>query len=93
MLRVRILLLCLVNNVLASSPWNPQNRQAVDCQGKVIYQVLTDRFAVSGGGSNTPCSDLSNYCGGKWAGITQRLDYIQGMGFDAIWISPMSASK
>jgi len=54
--------------------------------------VLTDRFAVSGGGSNTPCSDLSNYCGGKWAGITQRLDYIQGMGFDAIWISPIVAN-
>jgi hypothetical protein len=29
-----------------------------------------------------------NYCGGTFSGILQKLDYIQGMGFDAIWISP-----
>lgn len=29
------------------------------------------------------------YCGGVWKGITNNLDYIEGMGFDAIWISPI----
>ncbi len=28
-------------------------------------------------------------CGGSWIGITEHLDYIQNMGFDAIWISPV----
>jgi alpha-amylase len=32
---------------------------------------------------------LTKYCGGTFNGITQHLDYIQGMGFDAIWISPI----
>jgi glycosidase len=39
-------------------------------------KVLTDRFES---GSGTPCSDLSSYCGGTWAGIAKQLDYIQGM--------------
>ena len=58
-------------------------------KGRAVYQVLTDRFAKSNGNENDgPCTDLSNYCGGSWKGIENHLDYIAGMGFDAIWISP-----
>jgi alpha-amylase len=32
---------------------------------------------------------LSNYCGGNYKGLINKLDYIAGMGFDAIWISPI----
>ena len=32
---------------------------------------------------------MGNYCGGTFKGIEQNLDYIAGMGFDAIWISPV----
>jgi alpha-amylase len=59
-----------------------------------IYFALTDRVARSssdsGGGS---CGNLGNYCGGTFAGIQSKLDYIQGMGFDAIWLTPVVASK
>ncbi|KAM3068104.1 hypothetical protein ACMFMG_011153 [Clarireedia jacksonii] len=59
-----------------------------------IYQVLTDRFAVDGDDSqhtNKPDAHHSRqYCGGTWRGIISKLDYIQGMGFDAIWISPIT---
>lgn len=55
---------------------------------RTIYQVLTDRFASPTSDSTTPsCKDLSVYCGGTWSGIEAQLDYIAGMGFDAIWIS------
>ena len=57
-------------------------------RNRTIYQVLTDRFA-RGDGSTGGCNDLSTYCGGTFKGIVQHLDYIAGMGFDAIWISPM----
>ena len=53
-----------------------------------VYQVLTDRFATSSG-TTTACTNLSNYCGGTFAGIQKNLSYIYGMGFDAIWISPV----
>ena len=53
-----------------------------------IYQVLTDRFA-RGDGSKNACGSLSNYCGGNYQGMINNLDYVKGMGFDAIWISPI----
>lgn len=54
---------------------------------RVIYQLLTDRF---GGSSETTCSNLGDFCGGTWKGITEHLDYIADLGFNAIWISPVN---
>ena len=56
-------------------------------RGRSIYQLLTDRF--SNDNSNPVNCNLGNYCGGTYRGIIKHLDYIQGMGFDAIWISPI----
>ena len=57
---------------------------------RAVYQVLTDRFAKSSGEANDgACTNLSDYCGGTFKGIENHLDYIAGMGFDAIWISPV----
>jgi alpha-amylase len=47
---------------------------------------------VAENGTAYACSDLSSYCGGTWLGIRDNLDYISGMGFDAIWISPVVAN-
>ncbi|KAL3460077.1 glycoside hydrolase superfamily [Aspergillus heterothallicus] len=58
-----------------------------------IYFALTDRVARtsddSGGGA---CSNLGDYCGGTFQGLEAKLDYIKGMGFDAIWITPVVAN-
>lgn len=53
-----------------------------------IYQLLTDRFAQTTT-NTTECTDLKSYCGGTFKGIERQLDYIQDLGFDAIWISPI----
>ncbi|KAH9921835.1 glycoside hydrolase family 13 protein [Amylocystis lapponica] len=57
-----------------------------------LLQLVTDRFATSN--DSGPACDTSNrvYCGGTWQGIITKLDYIQNMGFDAIWISPVVAN-
>ncbi|PSR70436.1 hypothetical protein PHLCEN_2v13687 [Hermanssonia centrifuga] len=57
-----------------------------------MLQLVTDRFATPDGSS--PSCDTSNrkYCGGTWNGIVTKLDYIQNMGFDAVWISPIVAN-
>ena len=52
-----------------------------------VYQLLTDRFAKEDYDFK-PCDNLGNYCGGTFNGIKENLDYIAGMGFNAIWISP-----
>ena len=57
-------------------------------KSRTIYQVVTDRFAADN--MSYVCPDLSNYCGGNFKGLMKNLDYIQGLGFDAIWISPIS---
>lgn len=57
-------------------------------KSKAVYQVLTDRFAKDQSDTNA-CWNLGNYCGGTWNGIKNNLDYIAGMGFDAIWITPV----
>ena len=55
---------------------------------RAVYQVLTDRFWRDSGDKSV-CTNLSQYCGGTFKGIEEKLDYITGMGFDAIWISPV----
>ena len=55
-------------------------------KSRSIYQVLTDRFART---QDTGNCNLGQYCGGNYQGLINHLDYIKGMGFDAIWISPI----
>eukprot|EP01111_Echinosteliopsis_oligospora_P004401 TRINITY_DN1708_c0_g1_i1.p1 TRINITY_DN1708_c0_g1~~TRINITY_DN1708_c0_g1_i1.p1 ORF type:complete len:473 (-),score=89.95 TRINITY_DN1708_c0_g1_i1:30-1421(-) len=75
-----LLVLCVLSLISVVFSATPD-----EWKGKIIYQVLTDRFA---GPSSSSCN-LGNYCGGSFKGIQDRLDYIQGMGFNAIWISPI----
>ncbi|KAK7719915.1 hypothetical protein SLS64_002096 [Diaporthe eres] len=50
---------------------------------------MTDRFARTDLSTTASCdSSKGVYCGGTWKGLISKLDYIQGMGFTAIWISP-----
>ncbi|KAL2261849.1 hypothetical protein VTK26DRAFT_3169 [Humicola hyalothermophila] len=55
-----------------------------------IYQVVVDRFARTDLSTMAPCNpDAQVYCGGTWRGLISKLDYIQDMGFTAVWISPV----
>jgi alpha-amylase len=59
----------------------------------VDIQVITDRFATDDGSTTTACDvNAKSYCGGTWKGLSNKLDYIQGMGFDTVWISPIVAN-
>ncbi|PWY72969.1 putative alpha-amylase [Aspergillus heteromorphus CBS 117.55] len=55
-----------------------------------VYQVMTDRFSRTDGSLTYPCNTTEGlYCGGTWQGLINKLDYIQGMNFDAVMISPV----
>lgn len=59
-------------------------------RSKTVYQVVTDRFALTDSSASPTCDTSDrNYCGGTWKGTEQKLDYIKGMGFDTVWISPI----
>ncbi|KAK0656422.1 glycoside hydrolase superfamily [Cercophora newfieldiana] len=65
---------------------------AAQWRAQSIYQVLTDRFARSDNSTTHPCSPAQQaYCGGTYQGLLARLDYIQNLGFTAIWISPFTS--
>ncbi|HKI84482.1 MAG TPA: alpha-amylase family glycosyl hydrolase, partial [Candidatus Krumholzibacteria bacterium] len=59
-----------------------------------VYQIVTDRFFDNAssndnlGGSYDP-SDGSRAHGGDFQGLQAKLDYIAGLGVDAVWISPV----
>jgi alpha-amylase len=78
-----VVLLLLASIVTAATP--------AEWAGRSIYQLLTDRFARTDGSTNYTCDPSARvYCGGTWQGIISHLDYIQGMGFSAVWISPIT---
>ncbi len=64
----------------------------------LCYQVMTDRFFDGNSANNNPAKSLNMYdstkanwklyWGGDFAGIQQKMSYLQGMGVTAIWISP-----
>ncbi|ALL15225.1 alpha-amylase [Caulobacter henricii] len=72
---------------------------------EVIYFVLPDRFAKGdvlndrgglSGGSLVTGFDPARagfYHGGDLKGLTQRLDYIQGLGATAVWLAPIFRNK
>jgi alpha-amylase len=63
-------------------------------KSRSIYFALTDRIARgSDDAGGDACGNLGNYCGGTFQGLQSKLDYIKGMGFDAIWITPVVASE
>jgi alpha-amylase len=55
-------------------------------------QLITDRFATTDDAARPCDTSQRKYCGGTWEGIIHHLDYIQSMGFDAVWISPVVAN-
>lgn len=62
-------------------------------KARSIYFVLTDRIARSADDTGgDACGSLGSYCGGTFKGLEGKLDYIKGMGFDAIWLTPVVAS-
>lgn len=78
-----------------ASPPPPSHPNTI--AGKSMYMLMVDRFAKpddpyfhsSWGRSDWECIGNAHWCGGTIASITSKLDYIQGMGFDCVWITPV----
>eukprot|EP00286_Rhodomonas_abbreviata_P021325 CAMPEP_0181310466 /NCGR_PEP_ID=MMETSP1101-20121128/12600_1 /TAXON_ID=46948 /ORGANISM="Rhodomonas abbreviata, Strain Caron Lab Isolate" /LENGTH=489 /DNA_ID=CAMNT_0023417095 /DNA_START=133 /DNA_END=1599 /DNA_ORIENTATION=+ len=64
-------------------------RSSSEWAKRSIYQVVTDRFATSDLSSPACDTAAGKYCGGTFQGLQGKLDYVKGMGFNAIWISPV----
>ncbi|MCG9133453.1 hypothetical protein J5I95_17415, partial [Candidatus Poribacteria bacterium] len=58
----------------------------------VIYHIFLDRFYPGDGVSWKKPTNLSGFFGGTLRGVIQKLGYIQSLGCNAIWLSPLFAS-
>ena len=61
-------------------------------ENAIIYQVFVDRFHPGGGLDWNLSTILGGFFGGRIQGITEKLDYIQEMGINTLWISPIFPS-
>ena len=70
-----------------------------DWRDQVIYFAVTDRFADGNprnndfGAGEFKAGDRTRFNGGDLKGLTQRLDYIRGLGATALWITPPVANQ
>ncbi len=60
--------------------------------GALIYHIFIDRFDPGAGKDWLPAASLKDFHGGTLQGVIDRLDYLQAMGFNTIWLSPVFAS-
>lgn len=58
----------------------------------VIYHIFLDRFYPGDGVLWKKPTNLSGFFGGTLRGAIQKLDYIQSLGCNAVWLSPLFAS-
>jgi cyclomaltodextrinase len=64
-------------------------------EGMTMYFPLVDRFANGDSSNDRPSHDPrvlppANFFGGDLQGLRQHLDYIQGLGINTLWISPVA---
>lgn len=75
-------------------------RSNLTLQGERVYQIMTDRFYDGDITNNAKgealryqeatADDMAYMKGGDWQGIIEKISYIKGMGYTAIWISPIT---
>lgn len=72
-----------------------ENKNDFDWDESVVYFMVTDRF-FDGNESNNTASGADTYGdnpglyhGGDFAGVTTKLDYLQDLGVNTIWITPI----
>lgn len=72
-----------------------ENKKDFDWDEAVVYFMMTDRF-FDGNESNNTASGADTYGdnpglyhGGDFAGVTTKLDYLQNLGVNTIWITPI----
>lgn len=69
-----------------------ENKVPEWAKGARIYQIFVDRFNPGEGRDWLQTEDLCKPFGGTIRGVTEKLDYIQELGFNTIWLTPVFRS-
>lgn len=90
----------LPNHIQAGDPYRPHTFVlSIDelkppqwARDAVIYHVFVDRFFPGQGRNWSQTDDLNGFCGGTLWGVAEKLDYIEELGVNCIWLSPVFCS-
>ena len=91
--------LALANGNAADAGPGPLHVPSPDWRDQIVYFAMIDRFADGDPGNNDQGADEYDpadprkYSGGDLRGLAQRLDYIEGLGATALWITPHFANQ
>ena len=72
-----------------------KNENDFDWDEAVVYFMMTDRFFDGNESNNTASGEKTYgnnpglYHGGDFAGVTAKLDYLQDLGVNTIWLTPI----
>jgi alpha-amylase len=68
----------------------PASATPADWSKESIYFIMIDRFRDGDPNNNQGVNkgDIRSWHGGDLQGIIEKLDYIKGLGFTAIWLTP-----
>lgn len=58
----------------------------------IVYEIFVDRFATSAGNAWKKPNTLSGFFGGTLGGITEKLGYLDDLGVNTLWLTPIFPS-
>lgn len=90
------------NNIPPDTPFtpSPQNDIPLFCyhvdrlrppdwvNDAIIYHIFLDRFYPGDGADWLQTDDLNGFCGGTLWGVRDKLDYLEDLGINCLWLSP-----
>lgn len=89
-------LLCVAHVRIASGQATSVNNKE-NFETDTVYELMVDRFYDGNPSNNNPYNqsnsydstgtNVNDYFGGDWQGVTDKIQYLQDMGITAIWIT------
>jgi cyclomaltodextrinase / maltogenic alpha-amylase / neopullulanase len=71
---------------VADDPLPEWARQAV------VYEIFVDRFSPGNGKAWLKPENPAGFYGGTLRGVTEKMDYLTGLGVDVLWLTPIFRS-
>ncbi|HNB51247.1 MAG TPA: alpha-amylase family glycosyl hydrolase [Anaerolineales bacterium] len=61
-------------------------------QQAMLYHIYLDRFFPGQGRLWNPAESVTDFYGGSLRGVLEKLDYLQALGINTLWLSPLFSS-
>jgi cyclomaltodextrinase len=77
-----------INGADRFSLWIDDDPPPAWARQAIVYQIFPDRFYPGDGRAWNKARSLTDFYGGTLRGVIDKLDYIQSLGFNTLWLNP-----